>query len=70
MTDKKRILYDSPEAASVQTVTGWVSSRGMFCGNDEHMARHHGSTHRVCEKGIEEIGTSRAHSVRSCGMDQ
>ena len=53
MTDKKRILYDSPEAASVQTVTGWVSSRGMFCGNDEHMARHHGSTHRVCEKNLD-----------------
>lgn len=49
-TKKKIILADSPEAASIQTVTGWVSSDGHFWGNDERMARYSGSTHRKCEK--------------------
>lgn len=44
-----QIMYDSPEAASLQTVTGWVSSTGRFWGQDEHMARYDGSTHRVCK---------------------
>ena len=43
---KKIILPESPEAASIQTVTGWVSSNGRYWGNDEHMARYDGSTHR------------------------
>ena len=34
------IAYDSAEAASIQTVSGWVSRAGRFFGNDEHMARH------------------------------
>lgn len=46
--DEKIIMYDSPEAASIQTVTGWVSSTGHFWGNDEHMARVSGSTHKTC----------------------
>lgn len=46
----KRIDYESPEAASLQTVTGWVSSNGHFWGKDEHMARYDGSTHRICSK--------------------
>lgn len=44
------IAYDSPEAASIQTVTGWVSRAGRFFGNDEHMARYDGCTHRPCGK--------------------
>lgn len=44
------IAYDSAEAASIQTVTGWVSRTGMFFGNDEHMARYEGCTHRPCGK--------------------
>lgn len=45
---QKRILYDSPKAARLMTVTGWVSSLGRFFGNDEDLARYNGSTHRVC----------------------
>lgn len=48
-TTKKIIMADSPEAASIQTVTGWVSSTGHFWGNDERMARFDGSTHKICE---------------------
>ena len=44
------IAYDSPEAASIKTVTGWVSRTGHFFGNDEHMARYDGCTHRPCSK--------------------
>ena len=44
------IAYDSAEAASIQTVTGWVSRTGIFFGNDEHMARYDGCTHRQCGK--------------------
>lgn len=51
MVSEKIILADSDEAASIQTVTGWVSSAGRFWGNDEHMARYDGSTHRRCECG-------------------
>lgn len=49
--EKKQIMHDSPEAASIQTVTGWVSSTGRFWGKDEHMARYEGSTHKRCECG-------------------
>lgn len=46
--EKKIILRDSPEAASIQTVTGWVSANGRFWGNDEDMARYDGATHQKC----------------------
>lgn len=49
-TDKKPVLYESDEAASLQTVTGWVSRTGHFWGKDEHMARYDGSTHRTCSQ--------------------
>ncbi len=45
------ILNTSPEAASLQTVTGWVSRDGRFWGNDERVARWVGCTHIVCECG-------------------
>jgi hypothetical protein len=48
--EKKIILSDSDEAASVQTVTGWVSRDGLFFGKDERAARYAGSTHRKCDK--------------------
>ena len=54
MTNKKEavvIMYDSPEAATLKTVTGWVSADGRFFGSDEHMARWSGCTHKVCECG-------------------
>lgn len=61
MKTKKRINYESPEAASIQTVTGWVSSNGRFWGKDEHMARYDGSTHRICKKNPEH-GEHRTNS--------
>ncbi|MNJ35195.1 hypothetical protein D3C77_299250 [compost metagenome] len=42
-------MYESPEAASIQTVTGWVSADGRFWGNNEDVARYSGSTHRLCK---------------------
>lgn len=36
---EKIVPYDSSEAASIQTVTGWVSRSGRFWGNDEQMER-------------------------------
>lgn len=50
MADKNIIMRDSPEAASIQTVTGWVSATGHFWGGDERMARFDGATHQKCEK--------------------
>lgn len=45
----KIILSTSPEAASLQTVTGWVSRTGIFYGNDERIARFAGCTHVPCD---------------------
>jgi hypothetical protein len=50
MPEEKVVMYESSEAASIQTVTGWVGADGRFWGNDEHMARYCGATHRHCEK--------------------
>lgn len=47
--EEKIIPYDSPEAASIKTVTGWVSRLGHFWGNHEDMARYDGCTHKPCE---------------------
>ena len=49
--DKKKIMFDSPQAAKQMTVTGWVSSNGRFYGKDERMARWDGCTHKICECG-------------------
>lgn len=49
--EEKIIMYDSPEAAEMRTgISGWVSSTGRFWGQDEHMARWEGSTHKKCEE--------------------
>ncbi|MGN8120390.1 hypothetical protein ACTJK9_01365 [Pseudomonas sp. 22082] len=53
MPEEKVVMYESPEAASIQTLTGWVAADGRFWGNDEHMARWCGATHRRCEKNPE-----------------
>lgn len=45
------ILDTSDEAASIKTVTGWVSRTGRFWGDDERMARYDGSAHKVCACG-------------------
>lgn len=46
---KPIIMFDAPEAASLKTVTGWVSADGRFFGGDENLARYCGATHRRCE---------------------
>lgn len=43
-----KILPDSPEAARLVTVTGWLSRDGRFYGDDERLARWAGSTHCKC----------------------
>lgn len=53
--EPKKIMYDSPEAAQLKTVTGWVSSDGHFYGDNEGTARYAGSTHKTCECGGEHI---------------
>ncbi|MCV4285042.1 hypothetical protein [Pseudomonas capsici] len=50
MPEEKVVMYESAEAASIQTVTGWVDANGRFWGKDEHTARYCGSTHRKCDK--------------------
>lgn len=50
MNQKKVVMYESTEAASIQTVTGWVDANGRFFGDDEALARYCGSTHRQCKK--------------------
>lgn len=50
MKKEEIVMYDTPEAASIQTVTGWMDRHGRFWGNDEHMARFAGSTHQQCDK--------------------
>ena len=46
------ILYNSDEVASHRTgLSGWVDRHGRYWGNDEHMARWSGCTHRECSCG-------------------
>ena len=48
--DNQEIMFDSDEAAHLQTnISGWVSRNGRFWGNDERAARYDGCTHRICE---------------------
>ena len=48
--NKKVIMFDSNEAAQYRTgLSGWVSSDGIFYGDDERAARYSGCTHRACE---------------------
>lgn len=47
----KVVMFDSDEAATLQTVTGWVSRFGTFHGDDERAARYYGCTHRACVCG-------------------
>lgn len=46
---KQIIMFYSPDAASLKTVTGWVSADGRFFGRDENLARFCGATHRICK---------------------
>ncbi|UXY09028.1 BREX-1 system adenine-specific DNA-methyltransferase PglX [Kosakonia sp. ML.JS2a] len=49
MNTEKIVMMDSDEAASIQTVTGWVDRYGRFWGKDEVAARWSGATHRKCK---------------------
>lgn len=60
MNEEKIIMRDSPEAAQLKTVTGWVSLDGIFYGKDESTARYAGCTHQKCQ-GCEEI--THKHSL-------
>jgi hypothetical protein len=52
MKEQKIVMYESNEAATFKTgISGWVSGDGRFFGNDEHLARYAGSTHRKCDCG-------------------
>lgn len=70
MSDNKIILPESDEAASIQTVTGWVSRRGFFHGpadseEAERIARYDGSTHRKCDCGRIIDKNSYCHHCRA-----
>jgi len=69
MKSKEPMILDtSDEAASIKTVTGWVSRTGRFWGNDERMARYDGSTHKQCECGaVAEKSYIRCDSCRAKG---
>ncbi|WP_417285319.1 hypothetical protein [Comamonas sp.] len=70
-TDTQKItMAESNEAASIQTVTGWVSSDGKFWGNDERMARYAGSTHRKCENNPDHPPVANNDSCRQCRKER
>ena len=59
---EKKVRFDSDEAASIKTVTGWVSRLGRYTGQGEHnerQARWEGCTHVDCSKCGKEIEKSR-----------
>lgn len=51
MSKEQMILDTDHEAATLRTITGWVSRRGIYYGDDERTARWDGCTHIVCECG-------------------
>lgn len=64
MMQQAKIMYDSDDAAQKVTVTGWRSRNGHFYGDNEHLARWDGSTHKLCDCGAE---MDRSYSVcRDC----
>lgn len=60
---EKKIFYASDEAAQFKTgISGWVSSDGRFFGDNEHLARYCGCTHKNCDKcGAEILVNSYCH---------
>lgn len=58
---EKIIMMDSDEAASIQTLTGWVDRHGRYWGKDEHMARWSGATHRKCKNKPDEHPVHSTH---------
>lgn len=60
--NEKIVMMDSDEAASIQTLTGWVDRQGRFWGNDEYQARWCGATHRKCKNKPDEHPVHSTHS--------
>ena len=58
---EKIVMMDSDEAASIQTLTGWVDRQGRFWGNDEYQARLCGATHRKCKNKPDEHPVHSTH---------
>jgi len=72
MSNDKIIMYNSPEAAEIRTVTGWfakgpnVNTKMAFCGDDEQ-ARYMGCTHTICTTwGCDNIVKKRWIYCDSC----
>lgn len=61
MKTEKIVMMDSDEAASIQTLTGWVDRQGRFWGNDEYQARWCGATHRKCKNKPDEHPIHSTH---------
>ncbi|MGP0838123.1 hypothetical protein [Serratia sp. CY85251] len=59
--ENKIILMDDAEAASIQTLTGWVDRHGRYWGNDEQQARWCGATHRKCKNKPDEHPIHSTH---------
>jgi hypothetical protein len=54
MNNEKVVMYDSPEAASLQTVTGWVSRDGRSEG--QNVFGRIQSRHRRDSRSTAQIG--------------
>jgi hypothetical protein len=50
MSETKIVLPEDDIAATLKTVTGWVSRDGLFFGSDERTARWSGATHVRCSE--------------------
>lgn len=61
MKTEKIVMMDSDEAASIQTITGWVDRNGRFWGDDERMARWCGATHLKCKNKPDEHPIHSTH---------
>ena len=69
---KDKILYNSDEAAQFKTgLSGWVSRDGRFFGENEHLARYCGCTHKNCDKcGNEILVNSYCDSCHAKSRDE
>ena len=69
MKEQKIIMRESDEAASIKTVTGWVSADGRWFGDDERTAWYSGSTHQLCDCG-EVVERSRVKCEKCFAKDR
>lgn len=50
--EEVKVMFDSPEAAKIGSVKGWISRDGHFYGfgpDAESIARYDGCTHKTCD---------------------